>query len=454
MTELQRVDATEHLRALLDEKNQIGVEDYLSKISGFEGMRELYHLRADEQITLLELLDPQIAADLIVELPEEFVADLLERLPSERATQIVTALPSNGQADILKEVEPSARKIILANIQPLRAKSIEELISYDDDSAGGLMVREFLSYTQDSTTRIVLEDLTSGRLTPSKYSFQQCYVVSNTNLILGTVRLKTLIGTSPEEPLINHLEPPSLINIHADLETISICFDETNLETLPVADDRGDLKGVLRRDDVDRALVDKATEDHMKSQGILGGEELRSLPTKERSRKRLSWLSINILLNIIAASVIAFFEETLTAVIALAVFLPIVSDMSGCSGNQAVAVSMRELTLGIVDARDTLKVWWQEVKVGLINGLVLGVLLGAASYLWKGNPYLGLVVGSALAINTVIAVSLGGTVPLLLKKLKADPAVASGPILTTVTDMCGFFLVLGIATLALPLLTG
>jgi magnesium transporter len=145
--------------------------------------------------------------------------------------------------------------------------------------------------------------------------------------------------------------------------------------------------------------------------------------------------------------------ETLAAAIALAVFLPMVSDMSGCSGNQAVAVSIRELALGITKPFELLRVWLQEVKVGLINGVVLGTLLAAVSTLWKGNPWLGLVIGSALALNTVIAVSLGGTIPLLLKRMKFDPAVASGPILTTLTDICGFFLVLSFATAILPKLT-
>ena len=177
------------------------------------------------------------------------------------------------------------------------------------------------------------------------------------------------------------------------------------------------------------------------------------MPVSARSRRRLSWLSVNILLNIVAASVIALFQDTVSAVIALAVFLPIVSDMSGCSGNQAVAVSLRELTLGIVEPRDVLRVWWQEVSVGLLNGTALGVLLSLAAFLWQGSPLLGAVVGVALAVNTVIAVSIGGTVPLVLKHFRVDPAVASGPVLTTVTDMCGFFLVLGLATLALPWLT-
>ncbi|MDH3239022.1 MAG: magnesium transporter, partial [Alphaproteobacteria bacterium] len=172
-----------------------------------------------------------------------------------------------------------------------------------------------------------------------------------------------------------------------------------------------------------------------------------------RFRRRISWLSVNILLNVAAASVIAVYIDTLGAVIALAVFLPIISDMSGCSGNQAVAVSMRELTLGIVKPFEVFRVWLKEISVGALNGLALGILLGGVAWAWKGNPALGLVVGGALALNTLVAVSIGGTVPLLLKRWGVDPAVASGPILTTVTDICGFFLVLSFATLMLAHLT-
>jgi magnesium transporter len=163
---------------------------------------------------------------------------------------------------------------------------------------------------------------------------------------------------------------------------------------------------------------------------------------------------VNVLLNILAASVIAFYQDTLSAVIALAVFLPIVSDMSGCSGNQAVAVSMRELTLGVVRPADVFRVWMKEIPVGILNGLALGGLVALAGWIWQGNAWLGLVVGAALGLNTVIAVSIGGTVPLILKAFKVDPALASGPVLTTITDMCGFFLVLGLASLLLPQLTG
>jgi magnesium transporter len=178
------------------------------------------------------------------------------------------------------------------------------------------------------------------------------------------------------------------------------------------------------------------------------------MPLLLRARRRLTWLSVNILLNIIAASVIAWYQDTLASVIALAVFLPIISDMSGCSGNQAVAVSIRELSLGLVHPREWLRVWGKEMAVGSINGLVLGILIALVAWLWQGNPFLGIVVGTAMTLNTLVSVSIGGAVPLLLRRFDLDPALASGPILTTITDMCGFLFVLSFATALLKYLSG
>jgi magnesium transporter len=209
------------------------------------------------------------------------------------------------------------------------------------------------------------------------------------------------------------------------------------------------MMGVVRRAAVQEAANKRNNQLFLKFAGIVGGEEFRSMPLVTRSSRRLSWLSINIVLNIIAASVIALYQDTLEKAIMLAVFLPIISDMSGCSGNQAVAVSIRELTLGLVRPRELLRVFFKEAAIGLINGGVLGCLLAAAALIWKGNSYLGLVVGGALFANTLVAVCFGGLIPLVLRGMKMDPALASGPILTTVTDMCGFFLVLSFATVML-----
>ena len=244
------------------------------------------------------------------------------------------------------------------------------------------------------------------------------------------------------------------VNHLASLDELIEFFHKHELFGVPVVDDKKKLVGVILRKDILEAQTDRVTQEHLESQGIVGGDELRTMPVFLRAKRRLSWLSVNILLNIVAASVIAIHQDVLTSVIALAVFLPIISDMSGCSGNQAVAVSMRELSIGVITPGEVLRVWWQEISVGFINGTVLGVLIGMAAFIWKGNVFLGLVVGSALTLNTLLAVSLGGTVPLILKGFDVDPALASGPILTTITDMVGFFLTLTFAALALSQLGG
>jgi magnesium transporter len=188
--------------------------------------------------------------------------------------------------------------------------------------------------------------------------------------------------------LVDILQPAMSVKDTAPLDELEDFFDDNNISAVPVVDDRNRILGVVRRRAVYDAVAERADSDHLKSQGIVGGEELRSMPTSVRSRRRLSWLSVNIVLNIVAASVIAQFQDVLSAVIILAVFLPIVSDMSGCSGNQAVAVSMRELSLGIIRRSDLFYVWRKEVVVGIINGAALGILVALVAWIWQGNGWL------------------------------------------------------------------
>jgi magnesium transporter len=264
------------------------------------------------------------------------------------------------------------------------------------------------------------------------------------------LRIRDLILTSGDVNLRDIMIPePVRVRVDASLEELQATFERRAWFGLPVVDDAGVIVGVVRRASVEAALARKGNRLFLKFSGIIGGEEFRSMPTRERVRRRLSWLSINILLNLVAASVIAYYQDTLAAAIALAVFLPMISDMSGCSGNQAVAVSIRELSLGLVRPSEIARVMGKEIGVGLLNGLALGLLLGGAALLWKGNLFLGLVVGVALAANTVVSVCMGGLLPLVLKRVRLDPALVSSPMLTTVTDMCGFFLVLSLATVFL-----
>jgi magnesium transporter len=441
----------EQLRELLEKNlpaDELGTA--LDAIDPSELLHDVFLLSVKEQRALLSALHPERAAALVEELPDTHTADLIEDMPAEDAAPIVEEMASDHRADVLAELDAEDADAIIAELDEEDAQEIRELISYDADQAGGLMMTEFASYPMAKTVREVVEDLTGEEVDYQLLTVHYAYVVVKKKKLKGVIRLRDLVFADPEKTIGQIAMPALTVSPEQSLDDLENFFDEHDIAAVPVVDARGTLMGIVRRRAVLEALAERSEADHLKAAGIIGGDELRSMPVLLRSRRRLAWLSINILLNILAASVIAFYEDTLTAVIALAVFLPIVSDMSGCSGNQAVAVSMRELTLGAALPKDVFRVWRKEAMVGIINGLSLGVLLGVAAWLWKGNPVLGLVVGGALAVNTVIAVSIGGTVPLILRRFKLDPAVASGPLLTTVTDMCGFFLLLSLASMVLP----
>jgi len=444
-------ESWEILKALADIGDARRLEKYINSIGTSETFRAILRLDHADREKVLTTLSAVDAAGFIEEIPEEHAADIIEQLPVKDAASILSEMDSDDQADVIGDMKSGDAEAILAEMSPEQAADVRRLIQYDPDSAGGLMMTEFLAYEESTLVSDVIADLSAwAEEEPARGA--HVYVVSPSGKLVGVLDLRDLVLSRRSAPLADILKSSLFVSTDTRLDELEAFFNRHPFLAVPVVDEHQRLVGVVLRKGVVEALADRAEAEYLKSQGIIGGDEIRSQPVLLRSRRRLSWLSLNIVLNIIAASVIALYEDTLSAVIALAVFLPIVSDMSGCSGNQAVAVSMRELSLGIVKPFEVMRVWVNEVRVGLINGVVLGSLLAFAAWLWKGNPYLGLVVGAALATNTVVAVSLGGTVPLVLKRIGVDPAVASGPILTTVTDMCGFFLVLSFATTLLPLL--
>jgi magnesium transporter len=443
-------EVTGSLEDLLRSGSAGEIEARLDAMQPDELLHEVYLLTPDDQRRLLTLLSPERAASLLEVVPDAHAADLIEEMPAAEAAPIVEELASDHRVDVLAELDADDAEAIIAKLAEEDAEEIRELITYAPDQAGGLMMTEFASYPMSLSVREVVEDLTREDIDYHLLTVHYVYVVVRKRKLKGVIRIRDLVFAEPERKIGELAKDAYTVPPDASLGDLENFFDEHDIAAVPVVNTRGMMLGIVRRRAVLEALAEKSEADSLKAAGIIGGDELRSMPIAVRSKRRLSWLSINIVLNIIAASVIAFYEDTLTAVIALAVFLPIVSDMSGCSGNQAVAVSMRELTLGAALPRDVLRVWRKEASVGIINGIALGVLLGLVAWAWKGNAILGLVVGAALAVNTVVAVSIGGTVPLLLKRFKFDPAVASGPLLTTVTDMCGFFLLLSLASLVLP----
>lgn len=444
----ERDNREEALKTAIDAADGRQVGAIVETISTQEALRLVSKMEVDERGELIALLKPQSAAELIEEAPAELAVAMIESVDSNVAADIMQALHSDTQADIVQDMEVEDAEAVLAEMTSESAQKLRRLAQYDPDSAGGLMELEAFTFDIDETVGAVLKRLTAGDESFERHRGQHPYIVDAAGKLIGVVSLRDMLRSKRSIKLADILHEPVSVRPEASPKELEKLFDENPFLGIPVVDEAGVLLGVVSRIEFAEAELERAEHESLSRQKI--SDELRSMPTWLRSRRRLAWLSSNIVLNIIAASVISAYEETLAAVIAIAVFLPMVSDMSGCSGNQAVGVSMRELSLGLTRPVDVFHVLKKEFGVGVINGIVLGILIGAVAWVWKDNAFLGLVIGLALATNTLLAVSIGGTVPLLLKHFGVDPAVASGPLLTTVTDMAGFFLVLSLATLFMP----
>ena len=443
------------LEELIQLNDNLQLAAFLNKLSPLDTARAFFRLSKENQIHLIDLLGSEMSASLITKISGLGSTTIVEQLPADQSVRILNEMSRDQQAKILRKVGEEKAENILDEIKPQKAKKIRQLMTYPENTAGALMVTDYLAYTSHQMVGEVLDDLRQHGEQYSDYEIQYAYVISDTGRLVGVLRLRDLLMAPKQRPIAAVMvKDPLNVLISASLRDLRDFFMQYNFLGVPVVDDDGELVGVVRSSTVKEAASRRTNQLFLKFAGIVGGEELRSMSLFKRSSRRLSWLSINIILNIVAASVIALYQDTLEKAIVLAVFLPIISDMSGCSGNQAVAVSIRELTIGLVRPRELIRVLSKESAIGIINGIVLGILLGGAAMLWKGNPYLGLVVGVSLAANTLVAVSFGGLVPLILRGLRTDPALASGPLLTTITDMCGFFFVLSFASLLLPKLGG
>ncbi len=443
----EAADPGPELSTLVAAEDAEGCTRWLEGTQAAETVRVLSRLTSDDRELLLELLEPADAADALESMPEPQAIEAMEGIEPATAARILEELPSDEAADFIGDLDAEDAEKILHELNAEEADSVRRLAAYEDDVAGGLMATEFLMYSPTDSLGHVFTDLSAQAEEDVDIDIQHTYVVDDDGRLLGVLPLRDML-LAPRGRVVSKLMIPVTLTIADDatVPDIAAVFRDASIISVPVVDRELRLVGVLDREAVEHQLHDEADEAYRASQGIVGGEELRTMPVVFRAKRRLAWLSTNVVLNVLAASIIAAHQDILQEVIALAVFLPIISDMSGCSGNQAVAVSMREMALGVARPADAFSVLLKELAVGVINGIALGLLIFLVATLWKGNAYLGLVVGGALALNTLVAVAIGGTVPLLLKRFGMDPALASGPVLTTLTDMCGFLLVLGSAS--------
>ncbi len=453
MPDTVKLKSWKQIESIIQGGNAEELDDYLDTLSPGQVARAISRLSDDTQAALVTLLEPEDAADLIEELSDVQAADIIEELPAEQAAAIVDEMESDERADLLGEMNEGDAEAILRAMDPEEAEDARKLLTYPEDTAGGIMITEYVSYPQDIRVADVLNDLREKAEEEEDYSLQYLYVESANHILVGVVPLSTLV-LAPGHSQLSSIMVPNPISVLADasLEEVEQLLDRFTFVGIPVIDEEGRMLGIVLRSDAEEAFGERAERKFMQFSGIVGGEELRSMPLNTRVFGRLSWLTVNMILNIVAAMVILIFIDVIEAVTFLAVVLPVICNMSGCSGNQAVAVSIREMALGLINPRDFTRVVLQEIRVGILNGIALGILLGGVSYLFNNNNiYFGVVVGTALALSTIVAVCLGGGIPLLLRRINIDPAIAAAPIVTTIIDMCGFFFVLGFAWQAIQL---
>lgn len=407
----------------------------IESLSIAEQQEELEQLEASSLVALLDYLSPFRAGKAF------------EKLEEATQSEVLTLASPRLSVVLLSQLEDEDREAILSRLAgPLRA-DLEYQLSFPENSAGRLMDSAFTSCRASMTVGESLQELRASNIKRARALF----VVDDMNRLTGRVDMQDLAMADPNT-LIKHIMYPAEASLSAmdQRERIVDILEQFRLDALPVVDSDHRLMGVVRYGTLFSAIEEVAISGMQK---MVGNAEERALSTAGFAvKKRLPWLHINLLTAFLAASVVGLFENIIAQFTALAILLPVVAGQSGNAGSQALAVTMRGLALREIGLREWKKVLNKEVKVGIIDGVVLAITCGAGVFLWSGSFGLSVVIGVAMILSMLAAGVSGAVVPILLTRLGQDPATASSIILTTVTDVAGFFSFLGTATLLSSLL--
>jgi magnesium transporter len=401
-------------------------------------------LEADDRPKLVELLGRSFDFAALTEIDETVRVQLLEELPPETVAQGVRDLDSDDAVYILEDLDEADRAKILDQLPALERVALTRSLDYPEDSAGRRMQTEFVAAPEFWTVGHTIDYVADAENLPD--TFYEIFIVDPSFKLVGTVPLDRLLRAKRSKHLSEILEDdPRTINATEDQEDAARTFERYNLVSAAVVDDAERLVGVLTVDDIVDVIEEEADEDLRALGGVTGDEEI-SDPVFYTAKSRIPWLLINLVTAIMSASVIGLFEGTIEQMVALAVLMPIVASMGGNAGTQSMTVAVRALATRDIGGHNARRLVRRETLVGLANGIVLAILVALAAGFWFQNPQLGVIIGCAMVTNLVFAGLFGILIPLTLDKLKADPAVASGVFLTTVTDTVGFFSFLGLAT--------
>lgn len=400
-------------------------------------------LEEGAQIAVLSALPAELASETLAEMEEgEERGDLLAALTPERGAELLEELADDDAADLMGELEPPEQKRLFDALSNQTAGELIDLLKYDDDTAGGLMTTELVAVQRSLTAAAALEQVRiQGREVEEFYTV---FVVDDERKLLGTLRLDELVIADPDDridPLIE--EPIATVAPTLDQEEVGRLIARYNLASVAVVSETGILLGRITFDDVIDVMEAEQTEDILRLAGIADEDELRSSWT-DAVRTRLPWLTLNLVTAALAASMILVFEDVVDQILTLAFLAPIIAAMGGSSGTQSLAITIRRITIeGTGGARGFVA---KELMVGLVNGAVLGTGIALLAFVLTGDRMLGLVVLLAMWGNQIVAGFAGAFVPATLDRLGVDPSVASSVFVHTLTDLCGFFLLLGLAS--------
>ena len=433
---------------LLNESNEYDIDEIkglLNELTASEVAHLLESAPPKKRKELFALIDTKDEGDVLFEVGEEIQQDLVSNISNEELSAAVEPLELDEKVDILQNLPEDRMLKVLSKMSLMDRNRVEESLIYPDDTAGGLLNNDVISVRPENTLEVVLRYLRSHGELPE--NTDKIFVVSKENLYLGELLISKLITSEPSstvEEVMDQSVDPIIFN-QEDKEVARI-FEREDLVSIAVLNDENKLIGRITIDDVVDVIMEDADQNIL---GMAGIAEDTFAPPGRAAKSRVFWLSMNLLTAFIAAFTINIFQDTLDKIVYLAVLMPIVASMGGVAATQTLTIVIRGLTLDQINTSNISWLFKRELAVSIINGIVLAILVGGATYLWFGDVKLGFLISAALIINLISSVIAGIFVPLFLRKMKQDPAIAGSVVVTTVTDVIGFFSFLGLATLFL-----
>ncbi|MFL5505670.1 MAG: magnesium transporter [Gemmatimonadales bacterium] len=399
----------------------------------------------DERVAAVQVLPAEVSGQALIEMPEtEHPEDTLASLDAAQAADIVEELADDDAADILGELAPADQERILAAVEDSDRADVEKLLIYHEETAGGLMTSHVVAVLDTATVAVALDEV--RRQSEEVEEFYEVFVTDHRRRLVGVLPFRALAVNAPTRPVREIMqEPVARVGPEEDQEEVARLMARYNLPSVPVVDLDDRLLGCVTFDDVSDVVEAENTDDILRFGGVSSNEELRG--TWDMAvRSRLPWLVVNLVTAFVAGAVVLARQDVLSRVVLLTAYMPIIAGMGGNAGTQALAVTVRGLALGLIPSAEATRVITKEMLAGLVNGLVVGVITGTTALLLGHGAKLGLVVFFAMSGNLLVAGFAGAFIPVLLERFKVDPAIASSIFVTAFTDICGFSLLLGLAS--------